>query len=307
MAITDQELVAQVSPPTGTGAMDEISRHSTGRKLMQVLDTVTFEWRRNLRKTLVLAVVMAALSLLTFFTNWYQYDQGVPVPDDPVDYISGYLALFSFLIYIIGTAYAAPTIATDFERETGNLIFPKIDRDRLLVGRLLGNYALAALQILVYYAMIAAFTWHTVGKVPRQLASSLAWALFFMLGVMSFTVLFSSFMKSTSFTLVAALLILLIGFSIVEQLVVMFTGIEPLFSLPYYSNIISNSLEMPDQRSREFKIPLGPRSDGSSSGETFNFTQWITPNYPGAFWGILSYSVLCLAGAFLLFHRRQGK
>ncbi len=274
------------------------------RRLMQVWDTIAFEWQRNLKKTIALLVVLVGLSVLIFFTNWYQYENGRPLPEDPLDYVSIYLGLFSFMVYVIGAAYGAPIIATDFEKETGNLLFPKISRDRLLLGRMIGNYLLVVLQVTAYFTMIVIFTAITMEEVPGKLAASFAWALFFLLGVMSFVVLFSSFMKSTSFTLVVSLLLLLIGFSIIEQLVVIFTGIEPLFSLTYYSNIISNSLDMPDIRKVTFDFGGGPPGTGEDG---FSFTQWITPNYPGAFIGILVYTVLSLLGAYFLFQRRQGK
>lgn len=278
-----------------------------GLKLRQVTDTVAFEWSRNRRKTLGLLVFTSVLPVLTYLTSWVQFNAGVSAPEDPVDFASNFFGFFTFFALVVGVAYGGPVVATDFERETGNLLFPKTSKSRLLAGRVAGNYALAAVQVAAYYAWVAAFVAATYdGEVPGALLTSFGWALLYVLAVFSFTTLFSSFMKSTAFTMVAVVLLLLLGFNIVQQLVVVFAGVEPLFSLPYYGEIIANSLDMPAERKQVIEIPFGPGGPGGGNGDSFSFVQWITPAPAGALAGMVAYVVVSLVLAHVLFKRRQG-
>lgn len=271
------------------------------RKVRQVVDTIQFEWIRNLRKTLIVMAVLLAVGILNYASNAYQYSQGVSIPDDPVQYARGYLSFFKIFVNIIGAAFGGSLIATDFEKQTGNLLFPKISRDRLLLGRVVGNYALTAACVGAYYVLVAGFTMVTYeGTVPRELAWSFGWALLYTLAILSFVTFFSSFMRSTSFTLVVSLLLLLIVFDIVASLVSLLVGWEPLFILTYYANILTSAMDMPEERLLEQVVPI-------SEGQTFSIRMWLTPSVTGALVGMLVYTSICLVGAYLLFKRRQAK
>jgi len=90
-------------------------------------------------------------------------------------------------------------------------------------------------------------------------------------------------------------------FTMIQQIMNFLAGgLEPWFLLSYYENIISAILNMPAERYTLRHIPIGPT-------ETRDFYQWVTPDIPTAFFGILIYSTFFLTLAFARYRMRQSK
>ena len=121
--------------------------------------------------------------------------------------------------------------------------------------------------------------------------------------IFTFIVFMSSISKNKATAIIISILLLLIAFNIIDS-ILMFTktGIEPLFLLTYYENIITASLDMPDPR---FETVSFGRPDPNANNPEFK--RWITPSASGALTGMIFYSVLLLIAAFLLYKRRQSK
>ncbi len=112
----------------------------------------------------------------------------------------------------------------------------------------------------------------------------------------------SSINKSKSATIIVSILLLLIAFRIVQS-VIMFTGngIEPVFMITYYENIITASLDMPDPRYEIVEFG-DPEEKGNPE-----FTRWLTPSIAGALIGMILFSAVFLIAAYLFYKRRQSK
>ena len=278
------------------------SQTGINRSVTQIVDTIKFEINKNLKKTLNMIFFFTIIAMLNILTTELSYSGGVSLPTDPIDYINGYLIFFSMLMIVAAATYGGSIIAEDFQERTANLLFPKITKGKLLTGRIIAMYTLNALVLAIYYCEIALMTFYKYSEVPIILWSSLAWALLYGFAILSFAIFFSSVMKTTSAAVISTILILLMVFRMIESILV-FTGVtwEPFFSLTYYSNIIRAIFDMPVDSARYTLANMGP------GGGDLDFYSWSTPNITGAFWGLLIYSIICLALAWFFFRKRQVK
>ena len=64
--------------------------------------------------------------------------------------LNNFLADIGMIILIVAIGFGAQILNVDFEQNTGNLLFPKISRGRLMTGRLIANALLIFLEISIY-------------------------------------------------------------------------------------------------------------------------------------------------------------
>ena len=285
----------------------EIEKHSVGLKkgMIQVGSTIEFETKRNFRNILISIGISLLFYLLGIITNLIREGRAVELYDNSADYLQqSYLGFtFGFFILIVATLFGSSIIAYDYDKQTGNLLFPKITKGRLYAGRFIARYLLAVLSVFVYYALIILTTYIKFGDYPMNVWYSLGWAIYYLLAVFALVVFFSSFLKKTSTVIVLSILMVLIVFNMGTTILnVTGSEIEPLFILTYYSNIISVVITgIPSERYAEGSLLQRPDPTGS---DPTGFT-WITPNELGAALGLLVYSIILIAVAYLLFRRRQ--
>ena len=269
------------------------------RKLQQIYDIGYFEFIRNFKKTLILLGISAVIFILVFVLEEGRLRKGIELPEDSADFALKFFVLtIDSLILISATSYGGSIIVTDFEKLTGNILFPKISRERLFVGRFLANYLMNAIVILFYYILVGFIVLIKYSSIPKILWTSLGWALLYVLLILSFTILFSSFMTSTAGAVVISLILNLIVFSIIQSILSIFSTIEPLFILPYYATIITACFNMPPVDKRSQTIPIM---------EGLDMTLWITPDPSRALLGTTVFSFVFLLSAYLIFRNRQNK
>ncbi|MBA7700248.1 hypothetical protein ES703_108958 [subsurface metagenome] len=273
------------------------------RNISQIGNTITFEFKRNLRNFIIMLVVFTSVFFLLLLISELQLAQDVQLPNDPIDYVDDYLTqFFGFLIIISASLFGGSIIVEDFKKQTGNLLFPKISKTRLLIGRLTSRYTLNAICVIFYYVLIGTVTFIKYTEIPINLWVSLGWALLYTFTILTFVTFMSSIMRSTSATIIVSILFLLIVFHIITM-ILSFAGLtmEPLFLLTYYEGIISGSLSMPNPRYGEImrSTPGG--------GDPVTFIQWLTPTEPAALIGMVVYASVFLILAYFIYQRRQSK
>ncbi|MCG3220023.1 MAG: ABC transporter permease subunit [Candidatus Heimdallarchaeota archaeon] len=274
------------------------------RSLDQVGATTRFELRRNVKNGIIALFVAGFTFLLSLIINIITERRLEEIPETATEYITSYLGMISFFILIIATMFGGNIIALDYDKQTGNLLFPKITKGRLFVGRLIARYLLSALAVIFYYILVVIAAAIKYTSLPVETWASLGWALLYTFLVLSLVIFFSSFMRKTSTTIVVSLVMILMVFTLGGTILTI-TGveIEPLFILTYYSNIITQSFAMPTDRFVEGFLGAGPHPGGDAP----TIMQWITPSVGGAIIGMVIYSAILLVAAYFLFRRRQQK
>jgi ABC-type transport system involved in multi-copper enzyme maturation permease subunit len=199
---------------------------------------------------------------------------------------------------IIGVTFGSSIIVEDFEKYTGNLLFPKIERGRLLVGRYCAHYFYASISLCVFYFEIMIITLLNYDYIPEIIWESLGWALLYLHLVLSFCVLISALMKRVSeATILSLFFFLLIFTSLTSLLKYTESTIEPLFIPDYYANIITACFDMPRVRFTEMQL--------GRHGDHRIVLAWATPSVEGALIGMILYSSLLLFFAYMLYRRKQ--
>ena len=285
----------------------EIKRQklSIRRDLIQIKDTITFELNRNLKKFYIMLVVYFCIFILSFLIYQTMENLGIPIPTNSAEYLREYLGnFFGLLLAICGSAFGGSIIAEDYARQTGNLLFPKINKARLLSGRLIARFFLMAICLLFFYVLIGIVTFVKYQDLPFTILNSYGWGLFFTFTLLSFVTLISSFMKNTSMTIIFSILFSLIIFEMIPMIlsvagVLNNNELPMFFMLNYYGAIVSWSVAMPV--SRYLVKVQGP------PGSQFETPSWLTPNEIGAAIGMIIYIIFMLSLAYIIYYRRQCK
>ncbi|MHA1730174.1 MAG: ABC transporter permease [Promethearchaeota archaeon] len=284
----------------------EKTKSGTKRSIIQIQKTIEFEFQKNLSKFISMLLMSIGIFMLFLVVQLIQNAQGLDVPADPVDYFAGYLVMIDFLVLIIAVAFGGGIIVEDFEKDTGNLLFPKIQKNRLLIGRIIARYIYAAMCIVFYYVLVGITTLIIYERLPTIVWESMGWALLYTFAVFSFMILFSSFMNRVASAMIVGMMIVLMVFQLLTM-ILMFTGvtIEPLFMLTYYANIITRWFNMPEERFTEVGIMGSPGMGPPGMRDGPTFMSWATPSVTGAILGMTIYSIICIALAYIIYKRRQ--
>jgi len=299
LVMSDSTLEEHVFTPLQEGIRPNISK---GRVLSQIGQTIVFDARRNFKKFIAMILINTIFIVLFLTINLLQ-DQP---PTEATDYVVlSYLGFISFLILITAILFGGSIIVEDFEKQTGNILFPKIERGRLLVGRYVARFALASISLGVFYAEAALLTYINYDTIPGVMWESLGWAILYLHLVLSFVVLMSALLNRIATAQVASLFFLLMVFNIVSSILI-YTGstIEPLFILTYYGNIITAWFNMPPDKRYSDSNPLGGMGLG---GDDRVFRFWSTPSAEGAIYGVIIYSAILLVIAYLIYRVKQSK
>jgi ABC-type transport system involved in multi-copper enzyme maturation permease subunit len=280
----------------------EKQRAGLKRNFTQISDTITFEFKKNLKNFFLVLLIFLGVFILFLTIQELQALQGKELPVDPVIFIKDYLAMFGFMIIISTALFGGSIIAEDFQKQTGNLLFPKISKTRLLIGRVISRYTLNAICIFFYYVLIGVITFIKYDEIPIVIWGSMGWALLYTFSLFTFVTFMSSIMKSSTATIIVSILFLLIVFNLVSMILT-FTGLdfEPIFILTYYEGIIAQSMAMPNPR--YIYMDMQP----PQAEEPIFYKNWLTPTGTAAFIGMVIYICTFLTLAYFLYKRRQSK
>jgi ABC-type transport system involved in multi-copper enzyme maturation permease subunit len=278
------------------------------RKSNQIVDTILFEIRRNMKKLIMLGILASTIFSVIAIVFAVMISDGLNLPDDPLDFlVSGISAgpvgisffsgmnfsFFSVIAYISAAVLGGPSIAYDWEKKTGHMLFPKVDRVKLLAGRLLGLYILCAIVASLYYALVAIYTAIMYGSVPPEIWASFGIAQLFMFTILSLVIFISSWMPNSTGAIIFTIIFFLEGLMILTEVFSMFSTAEPLWSPSYLANLIIYVMKMPDPR--VFSITM----------RDLTLTTWLTPTLPFGITILGIYIAISLCLAYFIFRRRQ--
>ncbi len=208
-------------------------------------------------------------------------------------YLTGYLSFMSDAVIITGAFLGGDALAVDLAGGPGYLMLTQpVRRRTLLAGRFAAAAATGAVIGLVYYGFSAGAVQYFYGNVPVGVLWSIGEALLFLLAVLAVAFFFSSFFRSPTIAIVAALLILIIAFPLVTTIGTL-TGTEPWFSLDYGSQAITSVLNPNFVHESVMHLPVG-RGGGTLAIYSFSPYPWegalIMAVYLAVFLG-LSYVI----------------
>ncbi len=270
-----------------------------------IYHTIIFEMKKQRKKLYfftVIAILVAVLLgyILPLFPDYF-------LSNTQAEFFSGGLTFISFITLFAACLFFSGIICSEFNKRTGFIVFPKINKYKLIIGKYLGNLVLVVFIVAIYYFIlgILGFLYYG-GPINIRIFYSFGFAVLYVIALSSFVTLFSSFMKNVNITIIITLVILLMGFNIADQIITLIfaDAFEPLYSLAYLGNLITSILQnpFPNPRFDEFPIPgMGP---GMMGGD-FSFFTWLTPSVFMGTTLLLVYIFACFVLAAILFKRRQ--
>ena len=273
--------------------------------LLPIFDTIVFEIKMQRKKfyffflITILVVVLMGYILVLIPNNL--------LADTYVDFFSTGLGFISFITLFAACLFFSGIICSEFDKRTGFIVFPKINKYKLILGKYLGNLILVVSIVAIYYVLLALFgIWYYGPILNIRIFYSFGFAVLYVIMLSSFVTFFSSFLKNVNVTIILTLIILLIGFNIADSFVTLFLkdAFEPLYSLSYLSNLITSILENPFPDPRYVEFSFGGMGPGGVGGD-FSFGTWLTPSIEMGITLFIVYIVVFFVLAAYLFKRRQ--
>jgi ABC-2 type transport system permease protein len=201
-----------------------------------------------------------------------------------------------FLVVFCAIFFGADAISGEFQNKTGYfLVGNPIRRSSIYIGKWFAALIASVIVVGVFTAItLANGIYYYGGAVPVEFWEALAFTFIYLISALGFAFFFSSLFKSSSFSILVSVILLLFGFSIIEELTIVFAHIEPWFLLSYGNSIISNVLNS----------PYPPHTatagfDGSSVFTTYNAT------IPEGLTIMLVYFAVTAVLGLLLFERKE--
>jgi len=254
---------------------------------------------RSRRFLILLIITLLIAAALTIIVAWRR----------PAGFLVSNLGFYSswwggaitLVIILSGIFFGGDAISGEFQNKTGYFGIPNpIRRSSIYIGKWLSAF-LAATGILAVFTVITIINgiyYFGSSGLPYQFIWSWLFAWFYLAAVMGLTFFFSSMFKSSSISILVTVILLLFGFSLIQELVSALVGIEPWFVLTYGSGIISNILsETYPPHSMLTTTPIG-------RGRTITLTTF-NATVPEGLIIIAVYFIVTTVLGLLLFERKE--
>ncbi|UCD00988.1 MAG: hypothetical protein JSV23_08895 [Promethearchaeota archaeon] len=281
------------------------NRKNSFNGIKPIFYTIVFEIKKQRRKFYFFSFIAIIVAILLGYV--LQLIPGYLLSDTQAEFFNNGLQFISFITLFSACLFFSGIICSEFDKKTGFIVFPKINKYKLILGKYFGNLILVVSIITLYYFILGILGFfYYGGPINIRLFYSYGIAILYVIALSSFVTFFSSFMRSVNLTIISTLILLLIGFNIADQIVTLVfkESFEPLYSLAYLGNLITGILEypFPDPRYSEFSFSgMGP---GGMGGD-FSFGQWVTPSIEMGIALLIVFIVFYFLLAAYLFKRRQ--
>jgi len=274
-------------------------------EIKPIFDTIVFEIKKQRKKF----YFFFSITILIAFLFGYLL-QLIPenlLSDTYTEFFSGGLGFLNFLTLFSSCLFFSGIICSEFDKRTGFVVFPKINKFRFILGKYLGNLILVVSIVAIYYFLIGLLGfWYYGPALNIRIFYSFGFAVLYVIMLSSFVTFFSSFLKSNTVTIIITLVILLIGFNIADSIITLILkdAFEPLYSLAYLGNLITSILEFPFPDPRYVEFSFGGMGPGGMGGD-FTIGTWLTPSIEMGITMFSIYIIVFFVLAAYLFKRRQ--
>lgn len=205
----------------------------------------TWSYLRTYRFWVIFGIILAigggiSIGLTIKGAGWVQDTFGA----SPSNYLAAILGTTSFLAIVIAAFFGGDAISTDFGTKTGYYMLAlPIRRSVLLAGRYAAALLTSIIAMLVFYgfALYGGIAFYSASNLPWGfLGVSFGLSILLVAGVLSFAFCLSATSKSPAMGLVVTIVVLLVGFTIVDAFVQRFAGQDYLaYSILYAANVVT--------------------------------------------------------------------
>lgn len=197
------------------------------------LKTYLLELRLRWKKILFFSIISVAFTLFFSFFYPYHFDEGELFRDE--------ISYFRFFIIFVSCFFFSDIVCSEFANKTGYIMFPKINKYKLIVGKYIANLSIIILLVIVHYLMLNISVMVIYDTVIPESYVSLGIAIIYITTLSALILLFSTIMPKANLTTIIIILLFLVGFPLLEQgLTAINQEIEPIFSLNFIGNLINH-------------------------------------------------------------------
>jgi ABC-2 type transport system permease protein len=287
------------TPPIETAPSPASNSVPSSMTQVGVILKYTFlDYLRSRRFLLLLIIGLVIAALLTFVVAYKRPEQFL---SDSLGFYANWWGMTAtFVVILSGVFFGGDAISSEFQNKTGYFTVPNpIRRSSIYVGKWLAAF-IASSIILAIFAFIAIVNnlYYFGANFPWQFGESLLFSWIYLATVLGFTFLFSSLFKSSSYSILVTLILFLFGFTVIQELVAVFAGIEPWFIVTYGSGIIGDILMSP------YPVHEVVASATGAGGRSFTLTTF-NPTVPEGIVIMLAYFIATAIIGLVLFERKE--
>ena len=225
----------------------------------------------------------------------------------PLFYFYNYLENFSTdLVVIIGAFFGGDIISTDTGTNAAyyTLVQP-VRRSVLFLGRYTAALISSFVIVFVYFLVGIISSFYLYSTVTPVIFESLGIVVLFLAAAISFASLFSGIFKGQSSGIIVSVLLLFIGFPIIDTFVGTIGGVDPLFSLDFAGEIMYLIFDKPYPAAKVVATGGfgGPGAAVAAAKVSSFYT--FSPTVMQGIGVLIAYIVICGIIAILLYTRRQ--
>jgi ABC-2 type transport system permease protein len=284
-------------------AQTNTPRNNVPNSITQVGITMRYtflDYLRSRRFAILLTIMLLISAILTIVVAHYRPSGPLT---SPLSFYSTWWGSFAtFLVALSGIFFGGDAISGEFQNKTGYFTIPNpVRRSSVYIGKWVSAFIASSIILSIFAAITIANEAYYFGlNVPWQFGESFLFAWFYLIAVLGFTFFFSSFFKTTSYSILVSALLLLVAFGIIETLVQDLAQIEPWFILSYGAEIVGNVLSSP-YPPHVSKI-TGPFGRGGASAPTFTS---FSVTIPEGLAIISAYFAITAILGLVLFERKE--
>jgi len=252
---------------------------------------------RSRRFFILLVITLLISGLLTFVVGYYGVSRIAGSPPQSIAFYGAWWGLASSLIIVFcAVFFGGDAISGEFQNKTGYfLVGNPIRRSSIYIGKWIAALIASLIIVGVFTAiMIGNGLYYFGANIPTQFGEAFLFTLVYLIAALGFTFFFSSLFKSSSYSILVTVILLLFGFSLIDTVVTNLVHIEPWFTLSYGSNIISNV----------FTVPYPPHVTtlsgfGGGGGRGPTLTEYIPTIPEGLAIMVIYFAITAILGLFL--------
>ena len=263
--------------------------------LRPILSTIHLEVKLQKKKFFIFSLITIIFFVLTSLVP-NVFMPFMTLPYSQIDFYQSLIVSFMMLLFLTTGFFFSGIICTEYKKKTGLTLLPLIEKHNLIIGKYIANYILVLGIAAIHYFLMALLNFYFYAEpIPPSLYLSFGYLALYILALASVTTFLSSFMPTGGSVLAIIIALLLFGFSIID-IFVSSTPLEPLYSLPYLYNIISN-IVYPNFSTRERYHEY--------TQDSITHRIWSFPSAEGALLVLTLYTIIFFLLGYLLFKRRQ--
>ncbi len=209
----------------------------------------------------------------------------------------------TYIMIFGGFFFGGDAISGEFQNKTGYfLVTNPVKRSSIYIGKWLAAFIASCIIFGIFSTIDFGNTVYYFGEraISAQFGEAMLFSIIYLVAVLGFTFFISSLFKSSSVSILVSAVLLIFGFTVIEDFMYAIAHIEPWFLITYGAEIITNILTVPYPA--HTVIVTSSNAVEKAGGATY--TQYVA-TVPEGIIIFLSYFIVTMVLGLILFEKRE--